>query len=94
MELSPPIISSGAPSLNFEVSHQFLELHYNTSQVVNPNLVNRRTDAGIPHQFIKTKAGLQRIAVGYRAIQTVEEQSEQLCFPALQAWHIIRPGRH
>lgn len=31
MELSPPIISSGAPSLNFEVLHQVLELHYNTS---------------------------------------------------------------
>lgn len=64
------------------------------AQAVNPNLVNRRTDSGTPHQFTKTKTGLQRIAVGYRAIQTVEEQSEQLCFPTLQAWHIIKPGRH
>lgn len=30
-KLSPPIISSGAPSLNFEVPHQVLEFHYNTS---------------------------------------------------------------
>lgn len=64
------------------------------AQAVNPNLVNRRADSGTPHQFTKTKTGLQRIAVGYRAIQTVEEQSEQLCFPTLQAWHIIKPGRH
>lgn len=64
------------------------------AQAANPNLVNRRTDSGTPHQFTKTKTGLQRIAVGYRAIQTVEEQSEQLCFPTLQAWHVNKPGRH
>lgn len=64
------------------------------AQAVNPNLVNRRTDSGTPHRFIKTKAGLQRKAVGYRVTQTVEEQPEQLCFPTLQAWQIIKPGRH
>lgn len=60
------------------------------AQATNPNLVNRRTDSGTPHQFTKTKTGLQRMAVGYRALQTVEEQSAQLRLPTLQAWHIIK----
>lgn len=95
LQFSPHVPPSVAPSFNFEVLHQVRELRYDTrARAVNPNLVNRRTDFGSPRQFTKTKAGLQRIAAGYRATQTVEEQSEQLCFPTLQTWRVIKPGRH
>lgn len=95
VQFSPHVPSSMAPSFNFEVSHHVQELRYDTrAQAVHPDLGNRRTDFGSPRQFTKTKAGLQRIAAGYRATQTVEEQSEQLCFPTLQTWRVIKPGRH